>query len=90
MKLYLAVSYHIQGTVRQNELETGREALYPLRMTKHAPFRYVKTSPGIIHLAVILPPLWLIIPAIFATRRHACASLQTGLLWHGVARLFAC
>ena len=35
-------------------------------------------------------PLWLIIPAIFAMRRHACTSLQTGLLWHGVMRLFAC
>ena len=45
------------GIVRQNELETGREALYPLRMTKHSPFKYVKTSPEIIHLAVILPPL---------------------------------
>jgi len=42
------------GIVRQNELETGREALYPLRMTKHSPFRYFKTSPEIIHLAVML------------------------------------
>ena len=42
------------GIVRQNELETGRVALYPLRMTKHSPFRYFKTSPEIIRLAVML------------------------------------
>jgi hypothetical protein len=61
------------GIVRQNELETGREALYPLRMTKHSPFRYVKTSPEIIHLAVILPP-----PLVDHTRyfRHAPARLR--------------
>ena len=42
------------GNVRQNELETGRAALYPRRMTKHPPFRYFKTSPEIIRLAVML------------------------------------
>ena len=42
------------GTVRQNELELCREALYPLRMTKYSPFRYFKTSPEIIRLAVML------------------------------------
>jgi len=36
------------------------------------------------------PPLWLTIPAISATRPHACASLQTCVLWHAVTRLFAC
>ena len=61
------------GIVRQNELETGREALYPLRMTKHSPFRYVKTSPEIIPLAVILPPLLVDHPRYF---RHAPARLR--------------
>jgi len=61
------------GIVRQNELETGREALYPLRMTKHSPFRYVKTSPEIIHLAVILPPLLVDHTRYF---RHAPARLR--------------
>jgi len=42
------------GTVRQNELETGWAVSYPLRMTKHSPFRYFKTSPEIIRLAVAL------------------------------------
>src|SRR6056300_769229 len=32
----------------------GQAALYPLRMTKHSPFRYFKTSPEIIRLAVML------------------------------------
>ena len=53
-------------------------------MTKRAPFRYFKTSPEIIHLAVILYPLWLTIPAIFASRPPTCASLQTCLVWHAV------
>jgi len=43
-----------KGTVRQNELETGRAVLHPRRMTKHSPFRYFKTSPEIIRLAVRL------------------------------------
>jgi len=43
-----------KGTVRQNELETGKAALYPRRRTKHSPFRYFKTSPEIIRLAVML------------------------------------
>ena len=42
------------GTVRQNELETGRAVLYPRRMTKRSPFRYFKSSPEIIRLAVML------------------------------------
>ena len=46
-------SYFV-GTVIQNELELCREALYPLRMTKHSPFRYFKTRPEIIRLAVML------------------------------------
>ena len=44
----------LKGTVRQNELETGQAALYPRRVTKCAPFRYFKTSPEIIRLAVML------------------------------------
>jgi hypothetical protein len=43
-----------KGTVRQNELETGRAVLHPRRMTKHSPFRYFETSPEIIRLAVML------------------------------------
>ena len=45
---------YLAGTVRQNELELCREALYRLRTTKYSPFRYFKTSPEIIRLAVIL------------------------------------
>ena len=44
----------LKGTVRQNELETGKSTLHPCRMTKHSPFRYFKTSPEIIRLAVML------------------------------------
>jgi hypothetical protein len=36
------------------------------------------------------PPLWLTIPAIFATRPHVCASMQTCLVWRLVMQLFAC
>ena len=35
-------------------------------------------------------PLWLTIPAVFATRPHACASLQTCMVLHAVTQLFAC
>jgi len=31
----------------------------------------------------------LTIPAIFVTRPHACASLQTCVIWHAVTQLFA-
>ena len=37
-----------------------------------------------------LSPLWLTIPAFSATRPHACASLQTCLIWRLVTRQFAC
>ena len=43
-----------KGTVRQKELEPNREALYPLLMAKHSPFRCFKTSPEIIRLTVML------------------------------------
>ena len=43
-----------EGTVKQNKLETGRAVSKPLRMTKYSPFRYFKTSPEIIRLAVML------------------------------------
>ena len=43
-----------EGTVKQNKLETGRAVLKPRHMTKHSPFRYFKTSPEIIRLAVML------------------------------------
>ena len=36
----------IKGTVRQNELETGRAVSSPRRMTKHSPSRYMKPGPG--------------------------------------------
>ena len=36
-----------RGTVRQNELETEQAVSYSLRMTKHSPFRYFKTSPEV-------------------------------------------
>ena len=43
-----------RGSVRQNELETEQAVSYSLRMTKHSPFRYFKTSPEVIRLAVML------------------------------------
>ena len=75
------------GIVRQNELETGREALYPLRMTKHSPFRYVKTSPEIIHLAVILPPPLLVDHTRYF--RHAPARLRIAANMFALARGYA-
>jgi len=49
---------YLAGTVRQNELELCREALYRLRTTKYSPFRYFKTSPEIIrpHQALNMRP----------------------------------
>ena len=44
----------MNGTVRQNELEPCRAVSQPCRMTKHYPFRYFKTIPEIIRLAVML------------------------------------
>jgi hypothetical protein len=57
-------------------------------MTKRSPVRCFKTSPEIIHLAVILFPLWLTIPAIFAARPPALALSQTFVVLHAVAWLF--
>jgi putative transposase len=42
------------GTVRQNRLEPGRVVSSPRGMTKRSPFRYFKTSPEIIRLAVMM------------------------------------
>ena len=42
------------GTVRLKVLELGRAALQHPWITKHPPFRFFKTSPDIIRLAVIL------------------------------------
>ena len=42
-------------------------------VAKHSPFRYFKTSPEIIHLAVILPPLLVDHTRYF---RHAPARLR--------------
>lgn len=42
------------GTVRQMQLELGRAAHYLPLMTRRSPFRYFKTSPEIIRLAVML------------------------------------
>ena len=44
-------------------------------MTKRSPFRCFKTSPEIIHLAVISSPLWLTTPAISDTRLHVAANM---------------
>ena len=41
-------------SVRLNLVEAGRAVSEPRRMTKHSPFRYFKTSPEIIRLAVML------------------------------------
>ena len=42
------------GTVRQNLLEAGRAVALLRGMTKRSPFRYFKTSPEIIRLAVMM------------------------------------
>jgi hypothetical protein len=42
------------GTVRGPLLEVGRAATKPFFMTKRSPFRYFKTSPEIIRLAVMM------------------------------------
>jgi hypothetical protein len=44
-------SHH--GFVRLNLLEAGIATLQPRLMTKHSPFRYFKTSPEVIRLAVM-------------------------------------
>jgi len=66
-------------------------------MIKRSPFRYFKTSPEIIRLAVMLYvrfPLSLRnVEDLFATsttRPNAYASLQTCVVLHAVRRLFAC
>jgi len=42
------------GTVRRNRLEAGRAVGWLFRARKRNPFRYLKTSLEIIHLAVML------------------------------------
>ena len=42
------------GIVRQNPLEAGSTAPQHLLMTKRSPFRYFKTSPEFIRVAVML------------------------------------
>ena len=42
------------GSVRLNLLEAGRANFQPCLMTKHSPFRYFKTSPEVIRLAVMM------------------------------------
>ena len=42
------------GTVRIIRIEAGRCVAYPVRMTKRSRFRYFKTSPEIILLAVMM------------------------------------
>ena len=42
------------GTVKVNLFEAGRANLQPCRMTKPSPFRYFKTSPEVIRLAVMM------------------------------------
>jgi putative transposase len=42
------------GSVRATWLEAGQRPPYPSPMTKRSPFRYFKTSPEIIRLAVML------------------------------------
>jgi hypothetical protein len=46
------------GIARGTLLEAGRAVPQRLQMTKNSPFRYVKTSPEIIRLAVILYALF--------------------------------
>lgn len=43
-----------EGIVRENQLEAGRAVSYHRRMNKLSPFRYFKTSPEIIRLAVMM------------------------------------
>ena len=43
-----------EGTVRRNRLEPGRAGVKRSTMTKRSPFRYFKTSPEIIRLAVMM------------------------------------
>jgi len=42
------------GSVRVKLLEAGSTAIQPACMTKSCPFRYFKTSPEIIHQAVMM------------------------------------
>ena len=51
-----AVATHSRkgGSVRRNWLEAGRASAKPFEMTNRSPFRYFKTSPEIIRLAVML------------------------------------
>ena len=44
----------LNGLVRTNRLEPGMAGFWPAEMTKRSPFRYFKTSPEIIRLAVIM------------------------------------
>ena len=43
-----------KGSVRRNLPEPGRAVAQPRAMTKRNPFRYFKTSPEIIRLAVMV------------------------------------
>ena len=42
------------GTVRRNNLEVAGAGIWFCNMPRHSPFRYFKTSPEIIRLAVLL------------------------------------
>ena len=42
------------GTVRETRLVTSSGSAHPQRMKKLSPFRYFKTSPEVIRLAVMM------------------------------------
>ena len=42
------------GTVRAKLVEAGRASLWLRKMTKRSPFRYFKTSPEVIRMAVMM------------------------------------
>jgi len=42
------------GTIKETQLEAGKQPPYPRGMSKPSPFRYFKTSPEIIRLAVMM------------------------------------
>jgi hypothetical protein len=52
--LHLARSTVQLGTVRAKSVEAGRVSNWRRGMTKRSPFRYFKTSPEIIRLAVMM------------------------------------
>ncbi len=50
----LPVSFFPEGAVKGNQLEPGRAVSWPLAVSNRSPFKYFRTSPEIIRLAVML------------------------------------